>query len=153
MACCGKNDNCAKQTRELPTDELLGAVSGISVDLAAKLLQIAAGGLGANTLLREFVFPDTKLETLAKKIADLAIENEYLRKVTDLFSPVIFNTTKENIEISFGPADEYVLKIPLTTKNDRNRIITQLKTAADKLEALNAADASEQKVLPFLSRQ
>lgn len=151
MACCGNKTNCNKPAN-LPTEELLGSISGISADLAAKLLQIAAAGLSANTILRQFGFTDSKLEMLAKRIADLAVENEYLRKVTDLFSPVTFNTEAGNIEIFFGPRSEYALKVPLTTKSDRAKIIQQLRTAADKLELANSPDEAPQKVLPFLAR-
>lgn len=150
MACCGNKSACNKQQQELPTAEFFNSV-GISADLAAKLLQIAAAGLGANTLLRRFGFADARLETLAKRIADLAIENEYLRKVTDLFSPAVFDTTGGNVTIAFGPKSEYVLNIPLTSKSDRSKIIQQLRTAADKLELANAPDESPQKVLPFLT--
>jgi hypothetical protein len=154
MACCGKPSNCStkKQEKELPADALLESFSGISVDLAAKLLTLAASGLKANTILRELGFSNTKVEALAKRIADLAIENEYLRKVTDLFSPTVFNTEGGNIEITFGPQNEYSLKIPLTTKHARQNIITQLRTAADKLEIANNEANDIQKVLPFLAR-
>lgn len=152
MGCCGKQSGCAKQERDLPKDELLESLSGVSVDLVSKLLQVAASGLRANTILREFGFTNTKVEELAKRIADLAVENEYLRKVTDLFSPVAFDTTGGNIEIAFGPRNEYTLRIPLTKKSDRSRIITQLRTAADKLELVDAEPESTQKVLPFLAK-
>lgn len=151
MACCGNKGACNKQTPTLPTEEFLGS-AGISADLAAKLLQIAAAGLSANTILRRFGFADTALETLGKKIADLAIENEYLRKVTDLFSPTVFDTTGGNITIAFGPKSEYVLNIPLTSNSDRSKIIKQLRTAADKLDLANAPEESPQKVLPFLAK-
>ena len=151
MACCGNKGTCDKKASPLPTEEFLG-VAGINADLAAKLIQIAAGGLSANTILRQFGFADAGLEILGKKIADLAVENEYLRKVTDLFSPVVFDTTNGNITIAFGPKSEYVLNIPLTGKSDRSKIIRQLRTAADKLELANAPDDSPQKVLPFLAK-
>lgn len=151
MACCGNKSTCNKQPAELPAEEFLGSVS-ISADLVAKLLQIATAGLSANTILRQFGFSDAKLETLAKRIADLAIENEYLRKVTDLFSPTVFDTTGGNITIAFGPKSEYVLNIPLTSKSDRSKIIKQLRAAADKLELANAPEESPQKVLPFLAK-
>lgn len=151
MACCGNKGACNKQQQELPAASFLGSV-GISADLAAKLLQIATAGLSANTLLRQFGFSDSKLEALGKRIADLAIENEYLRKVTDLFSPAVFDTTGGNITIAFGPKSEYVLNIPLTEKSDRSKIIRQLRTAADKLELANKPDESPQKVLPFLAQ-
>jgi len=151
MGCCNKQTGC-KQEQNLPKDMLLESLSGISVDLVGKLLQVAAGGLRANTILREFGFGNTKIDELAKRIADLAIENEYLRKVTDLFSPISFNTEGGNVEVTFGPQNEYVLKVPLTTKHDRKKIIAQLRAAAEKLEIINAETDMAQKFLPFASK-
>jgi len=151
MACCGNTGACNKQQKELPTEEFLGSV-GISADLAAKLLEIATAGLRANTILRQFGFSDSRLEALGKRIADLAVENEYLRKVTDLFSPVVFDTTGGHITIAFGPKEEYALNIPLTGKSDRSKIIQQLRSAADKLELANQPEEAPQKVLPFLAK-
>ena len=148
MGCCSRQGGC-KQEQNLPKDMLLDSLSGISVDLVGKLLQVATGGLRANTILREFGFGNTKIDELAKRIADLAVENEYLRKVTDLFSPISFNTEGGNVEVTFGPQNEYVLKVPLTTKHDRKKIIAQLHAAAEKLELANAEPDTEQKFLPF----
>lgn len=152
MACCNKQGGCSKQEKDLPKDTLLESLSGISVDLVGKLLQVAAAGLRANTILNQFGFADTKAGELAKRIADLAIENEYLRRVTDLYSPVSFNTTNAQIEIFFGPNNEYGLKVPLTSKCDRRRIITQLRTAADKLAMADEVPETDQQFLPFFDK-
>jgi hypothetical protein len=152
MACCNKQSGCSKQEKDLPKDALLESLSGLSVDLVGKLLQVAAAGLRANTILNQLGFADTKAGELAKRIADLAIENEYLRRVTDLYSPVAFNTTSAQIEIFFGPNAEYALKVPLTSKCDRHRIITQLRTAADKLALADEAPETNQQFLPFFNK-
>jgi hypothetical protein len=154
MPCCNKQDGCNKQEKDLPKDALLESLSGLSVDLVGKLLQVAAAGLRANILLRQFGFADTKAGELAKRIADLASENEYLRRVTDMYSPVSFNSSAAQIEICFGYNNEYALKIPLTSKSDRMRIITQLITAADKLARDDLAEESDttQQVLPFCDK-
>lgn len=152
MACCNKQGGCSKQEKELPKDALLESLSGISVDLVGKLLQVAAAGLRANTLLNQLGFADTKAGELAKRIADLAIENEFLRRVTDLYSPVTFNTSSAKIEIFFGPNNEYALNVPLTSKSDRIRIISQLRAAADKLALANSEPDVEQQTLPFFDK-
>jgi len=148
MSCCGKNSGCAKRETALPTEEFFSTTDAIA-PIAGKLLEIAAAGLRANTILRTFRFSNAELDKLAKRIADLAIENEYLRKVTDLFSPATFDVTGGEITIAFGPKNEYALKIPITNKCDRQKIITQLRTAADKLEIHDTAIEEAQKILPF----
>lgn len=150
MGCCGKQSEC-KREQNLPTEALFNVSPEIVAPLATKLLDIAAAGLRANTILRQFKFSNPELDVLAKKIADLAIENEYLRKITDLFSPTRFNTESGNLEISFGPKNDYVLKIPLTTAHDREKIVTQLRAAADKVAGLDTVKTSAQRVLPFLA--
>jgi hypothetical protein len=152
MGCCNKQGGCSKQEKDLPTDALLESLSGLSADLVGKLLQVAAAGLKANTLLRQFGFTGTKAGELAKRIADLAIENEYLRSVLDLYSPVTFNAAASQVEIFFGPGNEYVLKIPLTSKSDRERIVTQLRAAADKLARVEDSAETTQQFLPFFDK-
>lgn len=152
MACCNKQGDCSKQEKDLPTNALLDSLSGISVELVGKLLQVAAAGLRANTILKQFGFADTKAGELAKRIADLAIENEYLKRVTDLYSPVTINTTTAQIEILFGPNNDHVLKIPLTSKSDCRRIITQLRAAADKLDMADDTPAANQQFLSFFDK-
>lgn len=152
MACCGKSGGCNKQPHDLPADNMFGSLTGLSADLVAKLLQVAAGGLRANTILRQFEFADKELSILGKQIADMAIENEYLKKVTNLFAPVSVTNTADSVEIFFGPRNEYLLKVPLGDKASRQNIAAQLRAAADKIETNVQPSVENQHVFPFVFR-
>lgn len=152
MGCCGKQGGC-KREQTLPTEALFNLPTELVGPLAAKLLGIAAAGLRANAVFRQFDFSNPELAALAKKIADLAIENEYLRTITDLSRPVAINTPSDNLgnlEIAFGPKNAYVLKIPITTAHNREKIVTQLRVAADNVSGSAASGPSAQKVFSFL---
>lgn len=153
MGCCNKNSGCSKNIKydDMPKEALFDSSTDLVAGVAVKLLDIAAAGLRANTVFRQFNFSNPKLDALGKQIADLAIENAYLKSITDMFSPTVFNTVAGDIEISFGPKNEYSLKIPLPTKCSRQNIIKQLRSAADKLELKDATPEDLQRFLPFLS--
>ena len=147
MSRCNR-PNCAKQPAEHPTASLFGSIFG--PDHIQNLLEIVEPGLQAGNVFRRFSFKNTPLEDLAKRISDLAIENAYLKKVTDLFSPVRVAIEPENAVIHFGPTGAYTLSIPVRTKNDRDTLSRQLRAAADMLDARPTADADpQQQVFPF----
>ena len=153
MACCNKQGGCSKQEKELPKDALLESLSGISVDLVGKLLQVAAAGLRANTLLNQLGFADTKAGELAKRIADLAIENAYMRSVFNFMAPMDVKVTDSVFTINFGPNHGYALQIPVTSRNTRSEIAKQLRAAAEQLEIESGvAPLSDQKVFSFVEQ-
>jgi hypothetical protein len=148
MSCCHKA-NCKKQAACQPSEEFLGDV--LNGEHLRGLLEIARAGLQAGNIFRRFVFKSAALEQLAKQVADLAMENAYLKKITDLFlvTPVrVEPTDNRNMVLNFGAAANYQLIIPVNTDNDRKLLIKQLRAAADVLAAQETPD-DKQSLLPF----
>lgn len=133
------SDACAnnKTSADLPAAGLIEIVD-IS-GLTSILTTIAATGI------KNLVFKDTGLEQLARKVSSLAAENNYLRKLAALLSPVSAEHTTEEICLHFGPGSAYTLRLPITSSN-RQELAEQFAALAKQLaesttaEKLQAAD-------------
>jgi hypothetical protein len=132
MGCCGNKAGCNEKTGvDMPhRDSLLIT----SESFTTILQQIANAGLEAGKIFRRFDIKSIDLQQLAKQVADLAVENAYLRSVVNLFAPTDVCVKGTEVEISFGPRHSYKLVIPLTTHNTRRELAKQLRRAADKLD-------------------
>lgn len=83
-------------------------------------------------------------DTLAAAIAALFAENELLKKLVD--SRVTVDATAENyVKISFGPGNQYVLHLPVTSDEDRRAVGAALSYAGAKIlyELENKDDAKQ----------
>lgn len=134
------------------TEPVMESFDGISA-----LLEIAASGFRAANVFRRFVFKDAALAALAKKIADMTIENRYLRDLVDFHDGLLAvfraDVKKASVSFSFGPRQQYNLQIPLLSPRDRVTVAAQLRAAADELTKHTrpvTAYLPEQQAFPFL---
>ena len=132
MGCCGNNPNCkqkftAFETTDAPIESLL------SLKEIAGLLSVMA-----TTGVKNFSFKDATLDNLASKVAELAAENNYLKRLSSLVSPTNAELVDEDIVITFGPASVYTLSIPVPAANQRKILGEQLVKIAEKLGAASS---------------
>lgn len=139
MGCCGNKTACKKNTEPEnftgTSQELwVGGLHTLNVFITG-LQELAAAGLHAGKIFRRLDLQNETLSQLAKRVADLAIENAYFKSVLNLFTPVDFTVKNSTLEINFGPQHAYRLVLSVTSHNSRREIIRQLRDAADQLEA------------------
>lgn len=87
----------------------------------------------ASTGIKNFVFKDANLDNLAELVATLAAENNYLKKLAALLSPVSTDKTDKDIVVSFGPAGVYTLSVPIVTDEQRRSVAAQFLKIAHEL--------------------
>lgn len=139
MGCCENKAGCKKSAEPenftAPPAELW--VSGLHTlnVFVNELQELATAGLHAGKIFRRLDLQNESLMQLAKRVADLAIENAYFKSVLNLFTPADLRVQPSTLEINFGPQHQYQLTLPVTCHNSRCEIIRQLRNAADKLEA------------------
>lgn len=95
--------------------------------LIGQLLTVASTGIGNIKL----GFPAA--ETLAATIASLFAENAYLKKLLDSRVQIIDDKSARRISISFGPAGQYALHIPVQTDDDKRAVAGMMAGAAAKI--------------------
>jgi hypothetical protein len=126
MGCCGKNEKCDR-----PREEISGLNSFGFLVLNALLDVARTGNISVPTSV-------PAADELAAIIAKLVKENEYLSgligALTDDAKVIV---TADNFKISFGPAGEYALTIPLRSDADRQQLIANLTAAIDQLQNTN----------------
>lgn len=137
MGCCGNNDKCNKR-QPLHEDRQREEFTGLN----------AFGFLILNALLdvaRTGKTPKVPLDSvpaaqdLAETITKLVLENDYLKKLmsfVDGESSVV--VTPDTFKISFGPAGEYALTIPIVTDDARRQLIANLTAAIATLQEKNS---------------
>lgn len=139
MGCCGNKGGCKKTAEPgklttLPTELWFGGLYTLNMFING-LQELTTAGLHANKIFRRLDLQNETLTQLAKRVADLAIENAYFKSVLNLFTPVDFTVKNSTLEVNFGPQHAYKLMLSVTSHNSRREIIRQLRDAADKLEA------------------
>lgn len=79
-------------------------------------------------------------ETLAATIAALVSENEYLKKI--LGARLLVTSEDKKVSIAFGPANRFVLDIPVNNDDEKREIAAALSAAGSKIlyELANAKD-------------
>jgi hypothetical protein len=128
MTCCQNNGGCKRHepkgftTTDAPVESLLDVK-----DIINLLSTMASTGI------KNFAFKDAALEKLAENVAQLAAENNYLKKLASLLSPTDIEMTDETVTISFGPGSAYMLAIPAGTEAQRKHLGTQFHILAKKL--------------------
>ena len=118
MACC--KNSCNKQ---LPVESLIDVT-----DIIGVLTTMATTGI------KNFAFKDAPLDKLAEQVSRLAAENNYLKKLASLLSPMSATLIEDTITISFGPANMYALTIPVGTEAQRKSLAEQFQEIADNLK-------------------
>jgi hypothetical protein len=139
MGCCGNKAGCKKTAEPenftAPPAELwVGGLHTLNV-FVNELQELVSAGINAGKIFRGLDLQNEALTQLAKRVADLAIENAYFKSVLNLFTPADLRVQHSTLEINFGPQHQYQLTLPVTCHNSRREIIRQLRDAADKLEA------------------
>jgi len=89
----------------------------------------------ATTGVKNFAFKDAALEKLAESVAQLAAENNYLKKLAAMLSPTGIELTGDTVTVSFGPGGAYTLAIPAGTDEQRKHLGAQFYLLAKKLGA------------------
>jgi hypothetical protein len=139
MGCCGNKAGCKKssdtQSLNAPTPEIMAAGLYTLNLFVSGVKELTAAGLQAGKIFRRLNLQNDTLTQLAKSVADLAVENAYLKSILNLFTPADFKIKDSTLEINFGPQHLYSLTLPVTSHNSRTEIIRRLRAAADKLEA------------------
>jgi hypothetical protein len=161
MGCCGSKAGCKKTAEPeklttLPTELWFGGLYTLNMFING-LQELTTAGLHAGKIFRRLDLQNDTLTQLAKRVADLAIENAYFKSVLNLFTPADLAVKDSTLEINFGPHRQYQLTLPVTSHNSRREIIRQLRDAADKLEAELAKPKqtvnSAQQVFSFISAE
>lgn len=138
MGCCN-NKNTTNIKNDLPREEMLNYTS----ILTALLDIVRTGKIPA-------LFKNPAADELAKMIANLVDENKYLRAILGVMRPDVA-VTDEAFKISFGPGQNYVLTIPVTTEGERAELIARLEDAIVKLKSFSPppspADGTKQLLL------
>ncbi|NDC55370.1 MAG: hypothetical protein EBZ69_00800 [Alphaproteobacteria bacterium] len=138
MTCC-QNGGCKRQepkgftTTDAPVESLMDFK-----DIINLLSTMASTGV------KNFAFKDAALERLAASVAQLAAENNYLKKLTALLSPANVELTGDSVTVSFGPGSAYMLSIPAGTEEQRKQLGAQFRILAVQL---GAADENPDKQL------
>lgn len=127
MGCCNK-DSCRNTPTE-HTPAVLPDAAFMSVDgLLSGLLKVATTGI--NTLKT----PNNPLAAqLAATIANLAAENDYLKKLMSALSPIAATETADTVDISFGPGGAYLLRLPISSEAQRRELSQQFVKLASSL--------------------
>jgi len=139
--CCGSK----QPATDPPKEEFL---SGLWADngtwLLNYLLNVAKTGSATAPI------KDALADQLAKTIAGLATENNYLR--TLLFGFLAKTDKDKNaVEIAFGPGNAYKIAIPVLTEEARRHMVENLRTVIDELETTVAKrTAPKQQRMPML---
>ncbi len=139
--CCG-----TKQSIDAPPKEAF--LSGLWTDngtwLLNYLLNVAKTG-SATTPIK-----DALADQLAKTIAGLATENNYLRTLLFGFLAKTDND-KNTVDIAFGPGNTYKIAIPVLTEDARKHMVENLRTVIEELETTVAKrTAPKQQRMPML---
>ena len=143
---CNKPGCCkTKDSAELPKANFsgLGTVGGImlTIETFNQLMAIVRTGK------RLFTFADPKLDELARAIAGVMAENNGLKRFVGVFAPAGVIVDNAGVDISFGPTNEYNLRIPAPSESARAKLAAQFRAAAARLEA-----PDPQTLLPFVDK-
>jgi hypothetical protein len=128
MACkksCGGACKTETQPVAAPTEAFVELDVG---SVVAVLTAIASTGI------KNLSFKDVGLENLASKLSAIAAENEYLKKLVSLLSPVSAENTSTEIHVRFGPGNAYCLTLPIAADN-KETLAQQLVEIAKILRA------------------
>lgn len=134
MTCC-QNGGCKRQepkgftTTDAPIESLMDFK-----DIINLLSTMASTGV------KNFAFKDAALEKLAESVAQLAAENNYLKKLAALLSPANVELAGDAVTVSFGPGSAYMLSIPAGTEEQRKQLGAQFRVLAMQLGAVNEHD-------------
>lgn len=90
-----------------------------------QLVQIAKTGISKLTLGNPLA------DTLAATISSLVNENEYLKKI--LGARLLVTPDASKISIAFGPANRFVLDIPVSSDQEKRDVAAALSSAAAKI--------------------
>ena len=137
MTCC-QNNGCKRQepkgftTTAAPVESLMDFK-----DIIGLLSNMATTGV------KNFAFKDAALEQLAANVAQLAAENNYLKKLAALLSPTSADITDDFVTISFGPGQAYTLAIPTGTDAQKKALGQQFFVLAKKLGAVAEDDGKQ----------
>lgn len=127
MACC-QNNGCKRQDTKTFTNTDAPVESLMDFkDIIGLLSSVASTGV------KNFAFKDAALEQLAISVAQLAAENNYLKKLAALISPTSADVTEDVVTISFGPGQAYMLSIPAGTDTQKKALGKQFYVLAKKL--------------------
>jgi hypothetical protein len=128
MTCCQNNGGCKRHepkgftTTDAPVESLMDVK-----DIINLLSTMASTGV------KNFAFKDASLEKLAENVAQLAAENNYLKKLAALLSPANVELTEDTVTVSFGPGSAYMLVIPASTEEQRKQLGAQFRVLAMQL--------------------
>lgn len=150
MCACSNNNCCNNQQKQAvdakPTAELLSDFlwSDNGTWLLSYLMTVAKTGNATAPIKNALA------DQLAKTIAGLATENNYLRTLLFGFLAKT-DKDKNSVEIVFGPGNSYKLAIPVLTEEARKSMIENLRTVIDELETVVAKRvAPQQQKMPML---
>ncbi|NBT76013.1 MAG: hypothetical protein EBT15_08575, partial [Betaproteobacteria bacterium] len=138
-----QNKKCDRPKEEMLDTPTLLALLEDGTAVAAKLLDIAKGGI------RFVGFKNAQVSELAATISSIVAENNYLKRLLGIFRPAEITADEHGAKISFGPRNEYTLFIPAVTQSARTKVANSLKAAAEDLQKASPA-VPEQKWLPFV---
>lgn len=135
MTCCQHNGGCKRHepkgftSTDAPVESLMDFK-----DIVGLLSAAASSGV------KNFAFKDAALEQLAASVAQLAAENNYLKKLAALLSPTDANMVDDVVTISFGPGHVYMLSIPASNDAQKKALGKQFYMLAKKLGGVDPAD-------------
>lgn len=140
--CCLKDSPAAKTSAELPAESLV-LDSLLLSTVAKQLIDIAKTGLN-------FTFDSSALTDLARTVTAMSAENAYLKRLVSVLKPAeeVVAIRAENVSISFGPANEYTLLMPITSSGHKQSLAATFTAAAEQLLTSLEPD-SAQSVFPF----
>lgn len=140
--CCSKDSPAAKTSAELPIEGLV-LDSPILSAVAKQLIDMAKTGLN-------FTFNSSTLTDLARTVTATSAENAYLKRLISALKPAeeVVAIRAENVSISFGPANEYTLLMPITSSGHKQSLAATFTAAAEQLLTSLEPDRA-QSVFPF----
>lgn len=127
-----QNKSALFETTDAPVESLMefGEIANLLAEMA-------------KTGMRNFVFKDANLNKLAELIVTLSAENNYLKKLAAVLSPVLTTRTEKDVVINFGPDGVYALAIPVATDEQRRSLAVQFLTLAQQLDPQAKPDARQ----------
>lgn len=143
MACCKNKGECRQNNEPMISYEgTPEAMSVVGVEFLTQLIEVAKGGLcdQLTQLLGNAVFKNAQLKSLADTVVALVAENEYLKKIANVFPQPEVKATPTAFELAFGPQNAYRLSVALDTPDARRNFAAQLRAAADSLDSKQSAD-------------